>query len=116
MSTKVKELYADPYIKGRKGIFEYILGGCQDTKLLEVRVFEEPIKRLVYDKQTTAAKAKGVSNCALCAQGTNANKTRIYKLEEMDADHVTAWSKGGKTDVKNCEMLCRTHNQAKGNK
>ena len=34
----------------------------------------------------------------------------------MDADHVTAWSKGGSTDISNCEMLCITHNRAKGNK
>jgi hypothetical protein len=27
-----------------------------------------------------------------------------------------AWSKGGATDIKNCEMLCKTHNRAKGNK
>lgn len=34
----------------------------------------------------------------------------------MDADHVTAWSKGGATDIKNCQILCKTHNRAKGNK
>jgi len=43
-------------------------------------------------------------------------KTKIYDLKEMDADHVTAWSKGGTTDIENCEMLCITHNRAKGNK
>lgn len=43
-------------------------------------------------------------------------KTRIYKNDEMDADHVTAWSKGGETDIKNCEMLCKPHNRSKGNK
>ena len=36
-------------------------------------------------------------------------------FNEMDADHVTPWSKGGATDIKNCQMLCRTHNRAKGN-
>jgi len=43
-------------------------------------------------------------------------ETRIYKLGEMDADHVTAWSKGGATDEGNCQMLCRHHNRSKGNK
>ena len=38
------------------------------------------------------------------------------KFAEMDADHVTAWSKGGATDISNCQMLCRTHNRAKGNR
>ena len=40
----------------------------------------------------------------------------IWKLAEMDADHVTAWSKGGAIDRANCEMLCKSHNRAKGNK
>ena len=46
--------------------------------------------------------------------GTNAK--RIYSLKEMDADHVTAWSKGGSTDAENFQMLCKTHNRAKGNR
>ena len=46
----------------------------------------------------------------------NSNKKKIWKLSEMDADHVTAWSKGVVTDISNCQMLCKTHNRAKGNK
>ena len=60
--------------------------------------------------------AKGESNCPLCAAGDSANKTRMYKQNEMDADHVTAWSKGGKSDLANCQMLCVPHNRAKGNR
>ncbi|GEQ87413.1 hypothetical protein ULMS_29210 [Patiriisocius marinistellae] len=116
VTEQVKLLYGDPYLKKRKGIFEYILGGSEDTKLLEIRVFDEADKKSVYSKQTKKAKEKEISNCPLCALGNNANKNRIYSLKEMDADHVTAWSKGGKTDIKNCEMLCKTHNRAKGNK
>lgn len=113
---QVKKLYADPYVKTRKGIFEYILGGSKDTRLLEVRVFDEATKRSVYTQQTIAAKTKNISNCPLCALGHDSNKTKIWKQDEMDADHVTAWSKGGATNIKNCEMLCKTHNRAKGNK
>ncbi|MCX6717738.1 MAG: DUF262 domain-containing protein [Candidatus Taylorbacteria bacterium] len=87
VSAEVKKLYADPYVKNRKGIFEYILGGSVDSKLLEVRIF-----------------------------GHDANKEKVWKLDEMDADHVSAWSKGGATSIKNCEMLCKTHNRAKGNR
>ena len=43
-------------------------------------------------------------------------RRRIWKIGEMDADHVTAWSKGGATDISNCQMLCKTHNRAKGNR
>ena len=116
VSEQVKTLYGDPYIKNRKGIFEYILGGSTDTKLLNVRVFDDAIKKSVYAKQTKEAEEKGISNCPLCAVGNNNNKNRIWKLKEMDADHVTAWSKGGATDINNCEILCKTHNRAKGNK
>ena len=116
VSDEVRKLYGDPYIKNRKGIFEYILGGSTDTKLLDVRVFDEPIKRTVYAKQTQEAETKKVSNCPLCAIGHDANKSKIWKLAEMDADHVAAWSKGGATDTGNCQMLCKTHNRAKGNR
>lgn len=116
VSEQVHKLYGDSYVKSRKGIFEYILGGCQDTKLLEVRVFDEPTKKSVYAKQTDEAKNKDYSNCPLCALGNDNNKKRIWKLNEMDADHVTAWSKGGATDISNCQMLCKTHNRMKGNR
>ena len=116
VAEKVKELYENFYVKDKKGIFEYILDGCQNTKLLNVRVFDEPTKKTVYAQQTSAAKAKGESNCPLCAIGHDANHTKIWDLKDMDADHVTAWSKGGSTDISNCQMLCKTHNRAKGNR
>ncbi|WP_368388515.1 HNH endonuclease, partial [Schaalia turicensis] len=97
-------------------IYEFILGGDQDTKLLDIRVFDDKTKRLAYERQTAEATVTGVSNCPLCAVGSNSNKTRIYRLKEMDADHVTAWSHGGATDESNCEMLCASHNRAKGNR
>ena len=116
VSAKVHELYADGAVKKRAGIFEYILGGCTDPRLLEIRIFEESTKKAVYKQQSDAAKASGKSNCPLCALGTDNNSRRIWKFNEMDADHVTAWSKGGSTDISNCQMLCKTHNRAKGNK
>ena len=116
VSAKVHKLYADPYVKNRKGIFEYILGGSINTKLLDVRVFDEATKKAVYTTQTVAAEKKEKSNCSHCAIGHDANKSKIWSFGEMDADHVSAWSKGGKSDIKNCQMLCKTHNRAKGNR
>lgn len=116
ISKKVAELYADEYVRNKKGMFEYVLGGCRDSKLLEIRVFEERDKKTVYARQTKEAQEKGISNCPLCALGNDNNKNRIWQLKEMDADHVTAWSKGGATDISNCQMLCKTHNRVKGNK
>ena len=116
MSAAVQKLAADDYVTNRKGIFEYLLGGSIDKKQLAVRVFDEKTKRVAYNKQTQAVKGKGKSNCPLCAVGHDANKARIYDLDEMDADHVSAWSKGGDSSAKNCQMLCITHNRAKGNR
>lgn len=116
VSVQVRKLYGDPYIKNRKGIFEYILGGSFDTKLLEVRVFDDITKKSVYIKQTAEAESKNESNCPHCAIGHDVNKGKIWMLDEMDADHVAAWSKGGSTSIENCQMLCKTHNRAKGNR
>jgi hypothetical protein len=116
VSAEVKRLLGDPYVKNRRGVFEYILGGQNDKRLLDVRVFDDATKRSVYEKQTSDAKAKGKSNCPLCAAGHDANKGKVYELREMDADHVAAWTKGGGSSAKNCQMLCITHNRAKGNR
>ncbi len=116
VSAEVQKLYGDPYVKNRKGIFEYILGGSKDTKLLDVRVFDEATKKSVYSTQTRKAEDKGSSNCPLCAIGHDANKSKMWKLAEMDADHVAAWSSGGATSPQNCQLLCKTHNRAKGNR
>lgn len=116
VNADVQALLADFPVKNKSGIYEYVLGGKTDTKLLNVRIFDDPTKSAAYAAQTKKAEADGVSNCPHCAIGHSANKTRIYKLDEMDADHVAAWSRGGATDIDNCEMLCKTHNKAKGNR
>lgn len=116
ITVRVKALIEDEAIKCPRNIYEYVLGGEQNTSLLDVRFFDEKDKKAAYKRQTERAEKQGESNCPLCAIGENANKTRIYKITEMDADHVTAWSKGGGTTLDNCEMLCKTHNRSKGNK
>ena len=116
LSEKIHELYGDPYVKNRRGIWEFVLGGSTDTKLLDVRVFDDATKKAKYAEQTSAAEADGMSNCPFCALGHDANKAKLWKLAEMDADHVAAWSLGGKTSADNCQMLCKTHNRAKGNR
>ena len=114
---RVEELYADPAVRTKKNIFEYILGSEEKTQLLDIRLFEDSTKRAVYHAQTEQAKTDGVSNCADCAAAPKGDvKTKIHAYKDMEADHVTAWSKGGNSTVDNCEMLCVRHNRAKGNK
>lgn len=116
INVQVRKLYGDPYVKNRRGIFEYLLGGSIDAKLLDVRVFDAATSRSVYERQTTESSTSGKSNCSLCALGGESNKTKIWGFVDMDADHVAAWSKGGTTSASNCQMLCKTHNRAKGNR
>ena len=116
MSADVQQLYGDPYVKNRRGIWEYLLGGAKETNLLDIRIFDEATKKSTYKRQTAEAEAKGVSNCPLCAIGHDGVKSKIHKYEDMDADHVAAWSKGGATSPENCQMLCKSHNRAKGNR
>lgn len=116
VEAEVSRLRGDPFVDSRKGIYEYVLGGGTQPKLLSIRVFDDKTIARRFQQQTDKATAEGASNCPLCAVGGNANATRTYQLGEMDADHVAAWSRGGATDISNCEMLCVTHNRAKGNR
>lgn len=116
LNRRVRELLRDEAIKRRSNIYEFVLGGERNPELLEIRIFEDSTKKIVYHRQTDRAIAEGISNCPLCALETNSNHTRIYKPKEMDADHVTAWSRGGATTIDNCQMLCKTHNRIKGNR
>ena len=118
INNQVEELYGDSNVHSRKGIWEYVLGGSktEDMKLLDIRFFSDKIKKVVYTRQTNEAKELLISNCSYCSIGSGVKKSKIYKFSEMDADHIEAWSKGGEATEENCEMLCKTHNRAKGNR
>lgn len=115
VDADVQVLLADPAVEKKSGIYEYVLSDKTLPQLLRVRLFPDSVKRAAYQAQTAAAEAKGVSNCSACAMGQGEKAAHIYKPKEMDADHVTAWSKGGDSTLANCEMLCIFHNRSKGN-
>jgi hypothetical protein len=116
LDADVKLLYGDPNVKNRRGIYEYLLGGEKDTKLLDVRVFDEATSRAAYKTQTDKAAKTKKSNCPLCVIANDANSEKVWDYKDMEADHIAAWSKGGTTTPGNCQMLCKTHNRAKGNR
>ena len=116
LSEKIQQLLEDTQIHDQRGIWEYVLGGEQDKRLLDIRVFDLKTKTVVYNKQTNEAKSQGKSNCPDCVIEDKANKAKIWSFKEMEADHVTAWSNGGATDIDNCQMLCIRHNRLKGNR
>lgn len=96
-AKRVAELFADTEITKYSGIYEFILGGEKDLKLLSLREFDEPTKRRQYAKQ------KGV--CPMCGGK--------FEYEDMHGDHITPWSKGGTTTEDNCQMLCTKCNLQK---
>ena len=98
LETQVTELMQDEDVTSRKGIYQYVLFG--DEKHLNIRQFKESDKRYAYENQF------GV--CIKCEEH--------FSIEEMEADHILPWSKGGKTERDNCQMLCRTCNRRKSDK
>lgn len=107
LREEAEKLYDDPYVSDKKGVFEYVLSSHhpEDLRMLNIRVFDERTKQIVYNNQN------GI--CLDCkAQGVD----KHYEINEMEADHVSAWSRGGSTTPDNCQMLCVHHNRLKGNK
>ena len=118
ISYELSKLYQDADVSKKSGIFEYVLSGQKSEfiKLLSIRAFSETDKRTVYKQQTTAAQAAGISNCPYCVTDTEYDhKTHIWTFKEMEGDHITPWSKGGKTEIANLQMLCKHHNGMKTN-
>ena len=85
-------------ITNQRGIYEYVLSG--DERHLSIRRFSDKMARTAYERQ------KGI--CPICG--------KHFEFEEMQADHIVPWSKGGRTVAENCQMLCRRDNALKGDR
>lgn len=96
LEERVSELMADEDVSRKAGVYEYLLTG--NEKALSIRAFDKRDARAAYERQ------KGV--CPICGEH--------FEYEEMHADHIVPWSKGGKTVPDNCQMLCRDCNLKKG--
>ncbi len=94
----IESLMLDDEITNKKGIYSYIL--TKDEKHLNIRAFTDKQKRQVFEKQ------KGT--CVICK--------KEFDIVEMEADHITPWCEGGKTDLENCQMLCKLDNRRKSSK
>ena len=97
LETRIAELLDDDDVSNQKGIYEYLLDGQE--KHLNIRAFSEKMARTAYERQ------KGI--CTKCK--------KHFQIEQMQADHIKPWSKGGKTAAENCQMLCADCNRKKSN-
>lgn len=85
-------------ITNQRGIYEYLLDG--DERHLSIRAFSPKMAQTAYARQ------KGI--CPVCG--------KHFKIEDMQADHIKPWAKGGRTVAENCQMLCKADNLRKGAK
>ena len=97
LEKRVSELMADDDVTRKPGVYEYVLTGSE--RALSIRAFDKRDARAAYERQ------KGI--CPICG--------KHFKFEEMQADHIIPWSKGGRTVPENCQMLCRDCNLKKSN-
>lgn len=95
LERQVKELMEDVDVTSKKGIYRYIFD--DEEKHLNIRAFDKRQRREVYEEQN------GI--CNICKED--------FDFKEMEADHITPWSEGGKTIKENCQMLCRKCNREK---
>ncbi|HEO8744302.1 TPA: DUF262 domain-containing protein [Campylobacter upsaliensis] len=110
LESKIIELMQDDEVGSKKGVYPYLLSG--DEKHLSLRAFSDSIKRAVYERQGgVCANSDGHIKGVKCP-----HENERLELEQMEADHILAWSKGGKTEKKNCQMLCRECNRKKSDK
>ena len=114
LEKKVKDLMANDEIQAKKGIFEYLLGGEVEEKLLNPRKFSDSMKRTAFERQKKLWKDEAnplepnKSVCPLCH-----NK---FEFKDMEGDHILAWKFGGRTEIDNLQMLCRKCNKEKSSK
>ena len=98
LEAAVARLMIDDDVTRKAGIYPYLLTG--EEKHLNIRAFSDAMKQKAFEIQN------GV--CGSCDEA--------FEISEMDADHITPWSKGGKTVDENCQLLCKPCNRRKSNK
>ena len=96
IEAEVLELMKDEDVTKKSGIYTYVL--TRQQKWLNIRGFSDKERREAYERQN------GV--CVKCGEH--------FDIAQMDADHITPWVDGGKTEAANCQMLCRECNRRKG--
>lgn len=108
MESDIKTLILDDEVTSKKGIYEYLLSSKKLDRCLSLRAFTEKDKTEAFERQKKAGSSQ--ATCPKCN-----DDTKLYDIGEMEADHIVAWSKGGKTISSNCQMLCKFHNGTKSN-
>lgn len=107
LETEIQALLMDDEVTNQKGIIPYVLSDKkpEDEKHLSLRAFTDPQKLRAYEAQK--------HQCPMCVKNGVLDE---YDIGDMQADHITPWSKGGRTTDDNLQMLCRKCNSSKSDK
>lgn len=100
VEKEIKELMIDDDVTKKNGVYEYLLSNKTLEKTLSIRKFTDKQKRQSYEKQN-----------GICPLYKNK-----FDIKDMEADHITPWSKGGTTTIDNLQMICKNCNRTKSNK
>lgn len=95
LEKRIADLMQDEDVTNKKGIYPFVLNN--NPKHLNIRTFTPNMKREAFERQA------GI--CIKCGLP--------FPIEHMEADHITPWSKGGKTKAENCQLLCLHCNRTK---
>ena len=98
LTLEINELIDDEDVDNKKGIWDYVIS--RNEKKLNIRAFTPNHKAVTYKKQN--------GFCIKC--------NKHFESHEMVADHIKPWSKGGKTNLENCQLLCKHCNAVKSDK
>jgi hypothetical protein len=101
LEAEVTRLMRDDDVTRKSGIYDFVLSGNENA--LSIRAFNDNMKREAWERQGGL--------CPACP-----SEKEPWELSEMEGDHITPWSKGGKSIATNCQMLCKPHNRLKGGK
>lgn len=99
LEARIVDLMQDEDISSYSGIYEFLLSreDKRAERVLSIRSFTPKMARAAFERQ------KGI--CPVCK--------KHYDIDSMQADHITPWSKGGRTTADNCQMLCADCNRRK---
>ena len=90
LEAELEKLMMDDEVTNKKGVYPYVLS--RDERHLNLRAFSDSQKRKTYEKQ------KGI--CPMCKEH--------FEIEQMEADHITPWSQGGKTMMKTAKCCVKS--------
>ncbi|QZX49091.1 DUF262 domain-containing protein [Mycoplasma sp. E35C] len=99
LKSEVNRLLEDEDVEKKSGIVSYLFTNKESH--LNIRAFSKKQKEIAFGQLK-------VKKCAKCSY-------EFKDVDDTEADHIKPWSKKGKTELSNLQLLCRNCNRTKSN-